>query len=366
MATERSKKSVAAALVAAATCTACGVSFDPASEVRTLRVFAVQKDKPYARPGESVSMQLLWHDPARDADPSLPPPQIAWLATCENPSGDLFELCFEQFASGGGAPLEGRFSAPSAGNDRFSFTTSADIIASRPRPPDPDQLPYGLTYVFFAVCGGELTLDPVTGFACYAERDGLPGFGEGDERLGSDRFVVGYTAVFAYESAANANPRIGGITFNGVSLVNEARSAEAPDALALAPRDLCVGAECEALAPEDALAECPESLTVAACAGCAPQLGVEPFVDPASAEPDEVANALSGDTLGEQMWINYYTTLDEVDDDVRLLNDAVLGWNDDYATELAPGGTARIGYLWAVAHDNRGGTEWLRLRLCVR
>ena len=77
----------AAALVALSAL-GCGVDFDPASKVSTLRVLAVQKDKPYARPGDSVTLQLLWHDPsfALGAEPA---PEIAWLASCENPPGDF-------------------------------------------------------------------------------------------------------------------------------------------------------------------------------------------------------------------------------------------------------------------------------------
>src|SRR5262245_54382919 len=65
----------------------CGVEFDPASEISGLRVLAVKKSSPYARPGERVDLSLLWHDSVA----GRPPPQIAWVAVCENPPADLFE-----------------------------------------------------------------------------------------------------------------------------------------------------------------------------------------------------------------------------------------------------------------------------------
>ena len=54
----------------------CAAQFDPGSELHGLRVLAVKKSKPYARPGSLVDLQLLWHD----TEPDRPPPQIAWLA----------------------------------------------------------------------------------------------------------------------------------------------------------------------------------------------------------------------------------------------------------------------------------------------
>ena len=50
---------------------ACGPQFDPSNEIKTLRVLAVKKDKPYAQPGEAVKLQLLWHDPKGRPDAKL-------------------------------------------------------------------------------------------------------------------------------------------------------------------------------------------------------------------------------------------------------------------------------------------------------
>ena len=47
---------------------ACGAQFDPQSELQTLRILAVQKDKPYAKPGEDVEMRKHFiQTNARDA-----------------------------------------------------------------------------------------------------------------------------------------------------------------------------------------------------------------------------------------------------------------------------------------------------------
>jgi hypothetical protein len=354
-----------AALLGLAATLGCGVDFDPASKVNTLRVLAVQKDKPYVRPGDSVTLQLLWHAPSFVDGAGVP--EVAWLASCENPPGDLYERCFEQFQALTPEQVMEGLSLPVAGataaNDRFTFTTSSDLITSRPPPKDPELTPYGISYVFFAVCAGRLSVAFGESFPllCYEERDGNDGFGAGDQRLGPESFVVGYSAVFAYERVSNGNPALTGIEFNGGAFA----AAPGAGATVLPARDLCVGDGCSAPAAQDAAASCASALTLETCDGCG-KVGLKPTIDRSSAEPDAVASTLSGSNLTEQMWVNYYASIGEVDDDVRLLNDAGRGWAETYGTQYSPGAEPGVGYLWAVAHDNRGGAQWLRLRLCVR
>lgn len=365
----------------------CAPSFDPASQLSGLRVLAVQKDRPYAKPGQAVSMKLLWHDSnpkrARQA------PQIAWFALCENPASDLFSLCFEQI---GGivadaldevnpsfpADLVSRISLPNSqstaladANDTFTFTVSDDIISARPPPTGPSATAYGLTYVFFAVCAGTLGLDPSLDFPviCFAEKDGEPGFGPTDERLSSEAFVVGYSSVYSYSEFRNANPIIRGLNFRGVPLATFPTaggdsSERPPNSLMVSPEDFCIGADCP---PASNLAECPPELTLDACEGDCPQAEVLPSVDSASAEVDDAASALGSAQLEEQMWMNYYATAGSFESgDVKLLNDATTGWSENYAAQFSPPSRPGVHHLWAVAHDNRGGSQWARIRMCIR
>jgi hypothetical protein len=352
----------------------CGVDFDPASEISGLRVLAVKKSNPYARPGEAVDLTMLWHD----AQPGRPPPQIAWVALCENPPADLFEACFAQPPALSPDQLAARVSIPdpsaATANDHFSFVTSSDIISARPPPADPNTTPYGLSYVFFAVCAGQL--DVLTDgsripFACYEEVDGVDGFSAGDRRLDSRDFIIGYTAVFAYADYRNQNPRFTGIEFNGLTFWPDAPAelaAVAPAGAVLAPpRDVCVGDSCSAPTPEDEAAPCLDALTLDACPdGDCDKAKLQALIDPASAEVDVAASARASETLGEQMWVNYYSTAGDLDEEVRLLNDAVVGFSSDVSTDYEPADDAQSSYVWAVAHDNRGGTDWARLRICTR
>lgn len=362
---------------------ACGESFAPGSEVRGLRVFGVQKDRPYAAPGETVELSLLWHyaPVPEDVERGSPrqPPEIAWLALCDNPAGDAFELCFAQLpgaaettetgASEGSGTEEPfaldaaeatRISLPTdplRANDRFELTLPLDLITSRSQPLESNPRPYGISFVFFLACNGRLGWtegDEQFPLACYAA-DGISGLEPGAERLGADQFVFGYTAVYAYEQLSNENPQISGVQLGEQVL--------RPGQGGLTGGDLCVGQACLD-EPADRQGPCAPALTLDCSQGC-DELPLRPLMDPTNAEQDAVGTELSGRPISEQMWINYYAAGGSVAQEVRLLNDADLGWNEDLGTAYTPPSEAGVSFVWAVAHDNRGGSQWLRLRLCT-
>ena len=64
----------------------CGPDFDPPSELHSLRVLAVQKDLPYAPPGATVNLQMLWQDASPLAGREV---QVAWSPPCYDPPADL-------------------------------------------------------------------------------------------------------------------------------------------------------------------------------------------------------------------------------------------------------------------------------------
>ena len=83
-------------------------------------------------------------------------------------------------------------------------------------------------------------------------------------------------------------------------------------------------------------------------------------------EHDQAQEAISGDALEEQMWINYYTDGGKLEHDVKLLNDARTGYNDAHSADLRTPLELAPFHVWAVAHDNRGGTQWARVTLSTR
>lgn len=378
----------------------CAPEFEPASELNSLRMLAVQKDKPYAQPGEDVRLQLLWHDASDEPSREI---QIQWVAGCYNPPGDLFAGCFTDTAFAGlasnaqvvapqlaadaaadaadaavvplavdagavvpgdaGAPVEGApvlsipfeeqvlgggdFQIKTGYGEHFTFRMPTQIVSSRPRAPNDPSPPYGTAYVFIAICAGELRVEQSEGafpLACY----------ENGQRRDSRDFVAGYTAVYAYGDAEieNANPRIDGLEING-------QTADID----------CIGADCSGLiAPaSEEPGQCGDHNTLTRCADekhCAP-IAIKPVIDQSQpAENDAVLGRIRGGEFAEQMWINYYVDRGDMGKDLKLLNDALTGWNPTYGGEYKPTelGTAHI---WAVAHDNRGGAEWVRTTVCI-
>jgi hypothetical protein len=328
---------------------ACGVQFDPPHELETLRVLAVQKDPAYARPGETVTLQMLWHDALAGADNEPPRTvQRVWLGGCFNPPADLYYGCFAQFAEAASSAGAGELPPgiiPGFG-DTFSLSIPQDIITTRPPPIDPGQPPFGVAYVFFAACAGTLDFGSTeSGFPVVC-RDAQ------GQTLGSEDFVAGYSAIFVYEDIRNANPILGDVELEG--------SRIAPDCV----DDACLTTTTDA--PDCTLR--PE-LCIQRCAGdgesSCPEIEFRPSIDPTLFERDEVATLKSRSQLGEQVWINYYVDRGGLRNGVRLLNDAVGGFNDEHETALfAPKDPGPL-RIWAVVHDNRGGVAWTRLTLRV-
>lgn len=326
---------------------ACGVEFDPSEEVQTLRVLGVQKDKPYPAPGDEVTLSMLYTDPREDAEPV----QVAWLSGCFNPAGDLYAGCFEEFAevedpSSGQLPEGFAFGF----GDTHTFTVPDDIISSRPPPADPDQPPYGLSYVFFAACAGTLSPAPADQLATFP----LACFDRDGNQLHAEDFIIGYSGLYSYDEFRNANPIITGFRVSGIDV----------------PVD-CIGTDCLTTAPNPP--DCAGSNDPRCVAACSkdgepdcPEIAIQPVIDEASAEPDDVAIETEGRNVEEQMWVRYYTDRGGFTSGVRLLNDATLGWNDEYGTAfLAPDDQGPV-TIHAVAYDSRGGIEWARVTLGVR
>ncbi|MBX3182421.1 MAG: hypothetical protein KIT72_08770 [Polyangiaceae bacterium] len=322
------------ALTAALFAMGCGAEFDPPHKVTSLRVLGVQKDKPYAKPGDDVTLSLLWHDSSEQAPR---PVQVAWYSGCFNPPGDLYYGCFEALSGGGGNVGLG---------EQHTVSIPSDIISSRPPPRDPELVPYGLSYVFFAVCAGQLGPAPAEqGFpvACFDDQG---------KQLGADDFVAGYSGIYAYDTFENQNPVITGFEFNG-------RVVE-PD---------CIGAEClsNPPAPSD---DCSRVACVDSCADdgdpTCPGIAFRPLISSSVAEVDDIALVSEGRNLTEQMWVNYYIEDGGLKSSVRLLNDATKGWNEDFGTEYYAPKQPGDYKLWAVARDNRGGSEWIRITVRVR
>jgi len=330
--------------------TGCGPEFDPVSEIKTLRVLGVKKDKPYAQPGDDVTLQLLWHDPKGRDDI-----QRVFIGGCVNPPGDLYYGCFSQYAA---SAANGTLPPFQEGKDRFRVTLPKDMLSSRGKP-EPGQPRYGLYIVFFAVCAGNIQLamdEP-------QDADGSSGLpirclDPAGKPLGSDDFVVGYSSIYSFEGVSNENPEFS---------VDAAGQGE----YSVGDRSVvadCVGEACQGAAAVEVDCDKQPERCVKACADdgdpkC-PAILVKPSIDKGVVERDDVSSQLFGTNVTEQMWIDYYVDRGRISD-ARLLNDSTSGWNDKYRAELrAPKAPGPL-QVWAVVHDNRGGMEFSRVTLSV-
>lgn len=363
--------------------TGCGPELERISELEGLRVLGVQKDAPYAEPETDVEFRLLWEDAAEETPRET---ERFWIGGCNNPPGDLYSGCFVQWlqALGEAAEGEGEDAGDPSGffgqGDRF-VTKSAPI---RETPPPPGQPRYGLGYVFFGVCAGQLDWEG------WAERlqegevrdlsSALPYCldRETGDRAAAGDYVVGYSSVYSYaeDRYRNANPVIGdgddGALFqvNGVDVehdcVGEGCVCPAVDPSDPDPEP------CQTPFPVPDLTGCePGVACIDACAAdgdvSCPEVDLRPVLLPElNVEPNVIAQESFGRNIEESMWISYFVDRGSVSSDLRLLNDGELGWNSDYSTKLyAPRepGPLRI---WAVVRDNRGGSNWVRIPAYVR
>ncbi len=365
-------RTIAALSVVALTSNGCGgAGFDPQDKIKGLRVLALQKDNPYPNPGDQVNIKLLyWDGKAQEGSPRKINVQALG---CINPKADLYFNCAEQLLAGRGfaftpvsndvdaPPEEGGTEAgttdasdlgdgsdsgdlaPSEGGllpyeadhtRRFTFKVPEVDAAQQPiiRPKAPGTPPYGLVYILFAVCAGELKL------GVPAVPNGLPlSCTDASGVLGPDDFVPGYSALYVYGDRHNKNPVIGDFLLDQASLRGSPGRSDSD--IRHIPR--CVGGSC---AKHDL------------------KLALD---QKANQEEDPGSIGRDGQVLQEQMWLSFYTTAGSFDHPLRLVNDASQGWNEDDGSKFTAPAEPGPVHLWGVVHDNRGGVAWVEGKIIV-
>jgi hypothetical protein len=347
----------------------CAPGFDATSKVNTLRILAVTADKSYALPGDDITLRMTLHDGlSRVNDNVTRPLQIVWLAGCTDPESDSVFLCFPQFAELL-APLAGmdpmgpppadlseliKFDAIPSGSDgepdalEFGFTLPDDIVSRRPVPQAGPH--YGISFVFFAACAGQLrpaSLDAI-------EPGEVPDFplecqNIKGEKLGNDSFVIGYTQVYAFaDGRSNANPPIEDITIDGAPISTDPAAPTLVDA-------------CPVTAGERREASCGSTSPTESCRKYALKAEVRDIaeIDPGAVDAD-------GTALREVLWVSYFVDGGDVGPSLTLVSDAVEGYIDDHDTEWIPPDVPGVYSIWAVLRDQRGGQSVTRRYLQVQ
>ena len=313
--------------IAALVCGCNAADFDPSSNIESVRILATAADKPYAKPGDAVNMQVL----AFDGRPDKPRPMGVWWIpqACVNPASDAYYSCYSAFGQSfaPGVDLTPRLTA----GPNFAFQMPGDAISAHGSSRGGE--PYGLAVTFVIACAGHVEYTPPPSgspantlpFGC---------FDENHVQLGADDFVFAYSLVYAFADRTNANPVIDHLTVSGMPV-------EEATGIVL---DHCTTSDID---------DCPT-------------VPLDTVISPSNQELDPADLDANGNVLREEIWVDYYLTAGKVKHDTLILFDPSQGQLTGLADDLHAPQTAGSYLLWAVAHDNRGGVSWVQVGLAAR
>jgi hypothetical protein len=341
----------------------CVDGFEPQSELSSLRVMAVSPSPASGAPGAEVKLDMAWVDGSvshgvGSTDRAV---EVVWLGGCHNPPTRQYYACLPYLQKLAqlldpvvvNTPTEGIPPGYFGVGSAFQFRVPDDILSGAPRVAT-DPLHYGVSYVFFAVCAGQVRprpdltdrvpldcVDPIT-----------------QQPLGSRDFVLGFTTVFSYEGVQNQNPLLLGAEFGPTALAppEDPESVQTP----------CMSDDDCTAHPEagGAPLACSDSGLCSPTAhrcqkgGC-PGYRILPRVNPSSAE-------ILPDGNHEIVWANFYATGGEIGSATRLVSDRNRGLLEGYATDWKPPETSGTVRFFITLNDQRGGAAWTSFDVVVR
>jgi hypothetical protein len=306
---------------------ACGSDFAPKNVVSGVRILAARADLPYARPGEAVKLSALAHDGRKQPGE---PMRVQWIpAPCIDPPGGQYYGCYSFFDAA--FPIGVDLSPWLSEGRETSLTIPPDALAKARARPGGE--PTATAYVFVIACAGHVERITRRGGPTSNELP-LACFAQDGRRLPDEDFILGFTRVFVFPTRRNAIPTLDGMTFEG-NPVDPTQGVVTKPCVP-APRKPCETVSLD-VRFQDAAAE----------------------ADPDNIGPD-------GATGRETLYVDWFTTLGKFGDNRRTVFDSYRGRPEKTEIELEVPTEAGNGTIWAVLHDNRGGTSWLEVPLVVR
>jgi hypothetical protein len=282
---------------------------------------------------------------------SLPLPKADFV--CEDPENDAYFACFASLVSDAGASKDG--GSAGTGAPKPPFGSGVDLTPFLPQGPTlsvPIPLdivtkhtpvmgttdPYGVAIVFNMACAGHPELLPENSSNLSFNQLPLGCFDKNGNQLDADSYVVGYATIYAYDTLTNANPVISHFVYQGVDMdggfVGDSSVED-------------VGSF------GDAGVVLPPCTEAKGCPGYTFDITV-----PSSSWELDPQDVVNGQTLHEQIWVDYYWTAGSFSDDSRLDYDPTVGLVGGTAVTLTAPPSPTAATFWAVAHDNRGGVAW--------
>ena len=334
-----------AALACAPWLGACSASFEAPSRVEGLRVINVVVDKPYAQPGDTVTFTMTT---AATGATAATPLEILWLGGCFDPADDQYYACYASFQTLLDAYMSGEnpLATGLVGlGPTFELALPETIITDHVANATGEQ--YGLGYVFFAACAGTLAPAPAT--ADTGAGGGLAFllgcFDAEGNQLGADAFVPGFTQVYAFaDGRTNPNP-----VADGLQVKVDAEDDTTYQPLPTTP---------EAAYP---VTICTIDETTRRDLGC----GNDPFTtctaytillnaDATISDLDPDVDS-SGNEEHEAVWVDWYASDGDFDQDVTLIYDPTAGLNTATTVAWIAPPASELVTIWAAIHDSRGG-----------
>jgi hypothetical protein len=301
---------------------ACGSDFLPKNDLQSIRILAAKADLPYAHVGETVNLEVLADDGRKD--PSKKPMRVFWFpAPCVGPPGDQYYFCY--------AAIESLFPIGVDLTPALIESTKTTIHipenALDKVVKQPGQVERSITaYNFVVACAGHIERIPLKGglglnqlpIGCFDDTT--------HQELGPDAFVVGFTRVFVFDTRRNAVPVMDGITFQG-------QKVDFTKGITTTKCHKNKQGQCDTV-----------------------KFDVQFNDSIAETDPDNVDS--NGHVHQETIYVDWFTTDGQFRSDRKILFDGNLGRPPKTEVEYAPPPTPLTGTMWAVLHDNRGGTMW--------
>jgi hypothetical protein len=348
-----------AVLASAVLLAGCGEEDDPISKLDSLRIVAVRADQSFATPASTVQLEMLVRDAAptaRDDQGVARDVSLLWLGSCVNPPGDLYYNCLPTLHESLREVTDTELSAaePTAATaaarlgfgPSYALTLARDIITSRP-PSDNLVYSYGVTFVFYAACAGELRIvrdaDPENDYpiGCYDRETG--------KALGQSDFEFGFYPVYAYDELTNGNPEIVEVEF------------DAEPSAAVCETD----ADCSKTEACGSSNRCITRVDSCASEKSCKKYDLFPRVELASVEKAASAHIGEAEAPRETLWVSYYADYGVFKKASRSIYEAASGMRDDYEGVWMPlrdddaPSLPREARLFAVVRDSRGGVNWV-------
>lgn len=304
------------------------------SQVASVRILAVRADLPYAHPGETVKLEALVAD-GRSRQ-TLPLRTMWFPVPCVDPPGGQYYDCYPALEAA--FPIGVDLTSQLVEGTTHSITIPADALANVAPQPGRSGEPIVTAWTFMVACAGHVERIPRSGrlaanaapFAC---------FGADGKQLPAEEAVFGFTRVSVTATRRNAIPTLKQIVVRGVPV-----DPEKGISLPRCERDLY------------------ETITDEDCNG----VGMAIVFDDADAEIDPDNLGADGRPGRETIYSDWYVTFGRFRQDRRIEWDPFKGRPEIPDILYEPPRSPGKGTLWAVLHDNRGGTSWTSVPIEIR